>query len=197
MAIDRAKIIEEMSKIRVVGNEEGLIPALGVYVQQLPAGVWNGFSARMIKGVDPELAPAVEAMLERAGHECGYYTGYGIITSDEWKAVVQPMIEKTPEDILYGAYAVFSAWGWADAEIVELEPGEKMVVKAHNYYEADGAKEAGISRPFAHMIRGVSAAFMDLAYGKPFPDGLGTFSCEQTKGIELGDEYGEFVITKK
>ena len=31
MAIDRHKIIDEMSKMRVVGNEEGLIPSLGVY----------------------------------------------------------------------------------------------------------------------------------------------------------------------
>ncbi len=197
MAIDREKIIDEMSKIKVVGNDEGLIPALGVYVQQLPADFWNGFATRMIKSIDPELADAVETMLERAAHECGYYTGHGIITSEEWDKVVKPMVEKVPEDILYGAYAVFSAWGWANSEIVELVPGEKMVVRAYNYYEADGAKAAGIVRPFAHMIRGVSAAFMDLAYGDQFPNGLDTFTCEQTKGIECGDEYGEFVVTKK
>jgi hypothetical protein len=37
MAIDRKKIIDEMSKIRVLGNEEGLIPGFNVFVQQLPA----------------------------------------------------------------------------------------------------------------------------------------------------------------
>jgi hypothetical protein len=197
MAIDRNTIIEKMSKIDVIGNEEGLIPALGVYVQQLPVDFWNEFAALMVNSVDPDLVEAVETLLERASHECGYYTGYGIITSDEWNDVVAPMIENAPEDVLHGAYAVFTAWGWADSEIVELEPGEKMIVRAYDYYEADGAKKAGIKRPFAHMIRGVSAAFMDLAYGAPFPDGLDTFTCDQTKGIEIGDEYGEFMVTKK
>ncbi len=196
MAIDREKIISELSKIELTGNSEGLIPALGVYVQQLPADFWNGFSTAMIKSVDPGLVEAVEEMLERAGHECGYYTGHGIITSDQWNQVVGPMIEKAPEDILYGAYAVFTAWGWADAEIVELIPNEKMVIHAKNYYEADGAQNADIKRPFAYMIQGVSAGFMDLAYGDTFPNGLGTFSCVQTKGIEVGDPYGEFVVTR-
>lgn len=41
---------------------------------------------------------------------------------------------------------------------------------------------------------------MDLAYGGTYdPTGktaLNTFSCIQTKGIEAGDAYGEFVVTK-
>ena len=45
------------------------------------------------------------------------------------------------------------------------------------------------------MNRGVTRAFMDLAYGKSYPEGFGTFQCTQTKAIELGDSYGEFVIT--
>ena len=197
MAIDRNTIIEQMASMKVTGNEEGLIPALGVYVQQLPTDFWNEFASLMVNSIDPDLVEAVETMLERAAHECGYYTGHGIITSDEWNNIVGPMIENPPEDVLHGAFAVFTAWGWADSEIVELKPGEKMVVRAYDYYEADGAKKAGIKRPFAHMIRGVSAAFMDLAYGEPFPNGLDTFACEQTKAVENGDEYGEFVVTKK
>jgi hypothetical protein len=35
---------------------------------------------------------AVEYLLVNAGHECGYHTGYGIITSEEWKRVVAPMV---------------------------------------------------------------------------------------------------------
>ncbi len=196
MAIDRNKIIQEMSKIQVVGNEEGLIPALGVYVQQLPADFWNEFSARMIMSETGSVRREIESMLVLAARDCGYFTGHGIITSAEWKAVVEPMIERVPEDILYGAYAVFAAWGWADAEIIELEPEVKMVLRAYSYYEADGAIKAGIKQPFAYMIRGVSAAFMDLAYGGPFPNGRGKFKCEQTHGLEVGDPYGEFVVTK-
>ncbi|MBF0564148.1 MAG: hypothetical protein HQK89_02785 [Nitrospirae bacterium] len=79
----------------------------------------------------------------------------------------------------------------------ELIPAEKMVIRAYNYYEADMAKSMDVKKMSAFMIRGVSAAFMDIAYGdKPYPDGLGKFTCEQTKGIEVGDSYGEFVVTK-
>jgi hypothetical protein len=196
MAIDREKAIKEMSAVRLQGNSEGLIPAMGVWVQQLPTDFWNRFAAKMLNSVKPSNVPKVEQSLYFAAKECGYHTGHGIITSEEWKRVISPMIENPPEDVLHGAYAVFTAWGWADAEIVELVPEERMVVRALHYYESQGAKEYGINRPFAHMIRGVSAAFMDLAYGPPYPNGMGGFDCLQTKGVETGDPYGEFIVTK-
>lgn len=197
MAIDRKKIIEEMSKVSVVGNDEGMIPAFGVYVQQLPADFWNGFARRIVNSVPADLIQVAEHLLENAAHECGYHTGYGIITSDEWNEVVGPMIENAPEDILHGAFAVFTAWGWAKSEVVELIPNEKMVVRAYDYYESDIMNYGRASRKCAYMIQGVSAAFMDLGYGmKPYPDGMNTFKCEQTRGIECGDDYGEFVVTR-
>ena len=199
-SINRQKIIDDMSKIEVAGDERGLIEGFNVFVQQLPARFWNSFADRLVNKVEPEVVEATEYLLVNAAHECGYHTGYGIITSDEWKAVVAPMVTNVPEDVLHGAYAVFTAWGWAKSEIVELIPGEKMVVRAYDYYESDVVEHGTSNRPAAYMIRGVSAAFMDLAYGGDYdPEGktgLRTFQCEQTKGIECGDEYGEFVVTK-
>lgn len=200
MAIDRKLIIEEMSKVKVQGNEEGMIPAFGVYVQQLPGDFWNGFARRIVNSVPKDLVDVAESLLVNAAHECGYHTGYGIITSDEWNAVVAPMIEKVPEDILHGAFAVFTAWGWAKCEIIEIVPNEKMVVRAYDYYESDVMLYGKAKRPSAYMIQGVAAAFMDLAYGGDYDPtgekGMRTFKCVQTKGIEVGDDYGEFVITK-
>ena len=198
--IDRKRVIEALSSIEVVGNHEGLIPAFGVFVNQLPAVFWNSFADRLMRRVGKDLAGAAEWLLVNAAHECGYHTGYGIINSDEWKAVVAPMVKNVPEDILHGAFAVFTAWGWAKSEIVELVPNEKMVVRAYDYYESDAVTYGKSSRPSAYMIRGVCAAFMDLAYGGEYdPTGktsLRTFQCVQTKGIECGDEYGEFVVTR-
>lgn len=199
MTIDRARAIEQLSQIKVKGNSEGLIPAFGVLINQLPARFWNSFSSKILKAAGTDLYDDASGLLENAAAECGYHTGWGIINSDEFKAVVGPMINpKTQlEDTLHGAYAVFTAWGWADAEIVDLRPAEKMIIRAVDYYEADIAREAKPDRPFAYMIRGVSRAFMDLAYGdQPYPNGHGKFKCEQTKAIELGDDYGEFVVTK-
>jgi hypothetical protein len=134
MAIQREKVIEQMAKVSAEANEDGLIPAFNVLVNQWPARFWNEFSRRMVEAVDDDIKDAVEELLINAAHECGYHTGYGIITSKEWEAVVAPMVENT-EDVLHGAYAVFTAWGWANSEIVELVPGEKMVVRAYDYYE--------------------------------------------------------------
>ena len=201
MAINRAKIIDDLSKIQIVGNENGLIEGFGVLVNQLPTTFWNGFAERLSMKANPDLREATDYLLVNAGHECGYHTGYGIITSDEWNAVVKPMIEKVPEDILYGAFAVFTAFGWANSEIVELIPEKKMVIRAYNYYESDVCLIGKSPKMSAYMIRGVSAAFMDLAYGgaydKTGKTGLFTFQCQQTKGIECGDEYGEFVVTRR
>lgn len=200
MAIDRKRIIENMSKIEIVGNEEGLIPGFNVFVTQLPSNFWNRFAERLTRQVGTELLESAEWLLVNAAHECGYHTGYGIITSEEWKAVVAPMVENVPEDILHGAFAVFTAWGWAKSEIVELVPKEKMVVRAYDYYESDVVAYGSSKKPSAYMIRGVCGAFMDLAYGGEYnptgQTGLRTFKCIQTKGIECGDEYGEFVVTR-
>ena len=196
MAIDRKKIIKVLSQIRIEGNDDGLIPAFGVLVNQMPASMWNNFAELVCETVSGDLAEAAHYLLMNAANECGYHTGYGIITSEEWNSVVAPMVEKVPEDILHGAFAVFTAWGWAKSEIIELIPEEKMVVRAYDYYESDVVEYGVSGRMSAFMIQGVSAAFMDLAYGKPYPEGFRTFKCEQVKGIECGDEYGEFLVTK-
>ncbi|MBD3404297.1 hypothetical protein GF420_15515 [candidate division GN15 bacterium] len=192
MVIDRVKVISDLSQLTVSGNSDGLIPSYGVLLQQLPASFWNTFSERMLQAATGDLRQAAEVLLENAAAECGYHTGHGIVNSKEFEAVVAPMIDSHPEDMLHGLYCVFSSWGWADASIVDLDPGHRMVVHARDYYEAD---ILSASAPCAFMIRGVSRAFMDLAYGAPYPDGLGRYKCTQTMGIEVGDPHGEFVVT--
>lgn len=196
MAVDRARVIDALSRVRVEPGDDGLIPAFNVLVNQMPADFWNTFAELITNSVSEDLLESAQFLLVNAAHECGYHTGYGIITSEEWKAVVAPMVEKVPEDILYGAYAVLAALGWAKAQIAELVPGERMVVRAYGYYEADVVQVGKSAQPAAYMLQGICAAFMDLAYGKPYPDGLRTFQCVQTLGIECGDDYAEFVVTK-
>jgi hypothetical protein len=199
MAIDRNKIIDQMSQIQILPDDNGIIEGYNVLITQFPTVFWNSFAERLSSKVSDDMLQATEYLLYNAAHECGYHTGYGIITSDEWNAVVKPMVEKVPEDVLHGAYAVFTAWGWADSEIVELIPGEKMVIRAYDYYESDIVKYGASRKMSAYMIAGVSAAFMELGYAGAYdPKGkaVGTFQCKQTKGIECGDSYAEFVVTK-
>ena len=197
MAVNREIAIKELSKIKIEGDNTGLIPAFGVLINQLPARFWNIFSVKILKEAGDELYTEAAGLLENAAAECGYHTGWGIINSEEFKAVIGPMIEKKPEDILHGAYAVFTAWGWANSEIIELIPGEKMVIRAYDYYEIDALDSFTPKYGFAYLIKGVSRAFMDIAYGdNPYPNGFGKYKCEQVKAIELGDKYGEFIVTK-
>lgn len=198
MAIDRKKVIEDMSKIEVLGGPNGIIEGFGVFVNQLPTAFWNSFAERLTARTHPDILPEIEYLLVNCAQECGYHTGYGIITSEEWKAAVQPMVENV-EDVLHGAFAVFTAWGWAQTEILELVPNERMIVRAYNYYESDVVRLGKSPKMSAYMIRGVCGAFMSLAYaGEYVADGskAHTFSCRQTKGIECGDDYGEFIIER-
>ena len=192
MTVQRDVVVKQLADLEVQGNEEGLIPGFNVLVNLLPVAFWNTFTERIIEAAPAERLKEVEDALVDCALVCGYNTGYGIITSEEFKSVVDPMVTEGAKDILRGAYAVFTAWGWAKSGIVQIKEGERMVVRAQDYYESD-SKPGYLT---AFMIRGVSSAFFDLAYGNPYPDGIYTFKCEQTKGIELGDPFAEFVVTQ-
>jgi hypothetical protein len=193
MTVMRDTVVKSLAKVKVQGDENGLIPEYDVLVNLLPVNLLNTFSERMMAAAPAEKKAVVEEGLVRAAYECGYHTGCGIITSDIFNDVVLPMVTEGEKDILRGAYAAFTAWGWAKSGIVQLKEGEKMVIRANDYYEAESRGE-GLR---AYMIRGLSQAFFELTYSDPYPDGMDTFVCQQTKGIELGDPYGEFVVTKK
>jgi len=193
MTVMRDQVVKNLVEVDVAAGDDGLISAFNVFLNQLPTSFWNLVAERMMAIAPPDRKAEMEAALVKCGYECGYHTGYGIITSPEFEAVVNPMVTEGAKDVLRGAYAVFTAWGWAKSGIVQLKEGEKMVVRAVDYYEADSGGE-GLR---AFMIRGVSAAFMELAYADPYPDGMNTFTCEQTKGMEVGDDFGEFVVTRK
>lgn len=193
MTVMRDTVVKSLAKIDVQGDENGLIPEYDVLVNLLPVALLNGISERLMAAAPADKKKMVEDGLVRAAYECGYHTGCGIITSDIFNDVVLPMVTEGEKDILRGAYAAFTAWGWAKSGIVQLKEGEKMVIRANDYYEAEGGGE-GLR---AYMLRGLSQAFFELTYSDPYPDGMDTFVCQQTKGIELGDPYGEFIVTKK
>ncbi|MFH1985084.1 MAG: hypothetical protein ABIL58_24875 [Pseudomonadota bacterium] len=195
MAIDKEKIVEETLKLKVVSNALGLIPFFGVHIQRLPVDFWNGFARRIINSVPEELLPSMEELLVNAARQCGYHTAHGVILSREWTMIVSTMV-RTIEDMLHAVFVTFSVWGWGNTEIKEIVPKQKMIVRAYDYYESDVVLYGRAGQPSAYMMRGMCAAFMDLAYGKPYPAGMGTFYCVQTRGIEIGDDYGEFVVSR-
>jgi hypothetical protein len=193
MTVMRDTVVKALAKINIQGDENGLIPEYDVLVNQLPASLLNTFSERLMAAAPSDKKSIVADGLVRAAYECGYHTGCGIITSDVFNDVVLPMVTEGEKDILRGAFAAFTAWGWAKSGIVQLKAGERMVIRANDYYEADSGGE-GLR---AYMLRGLCQAFFDLTYADPYPAGMDTYVCQQTKGIEAGDPHGEFVVTKK
>lgn len=193
MTVLRDEVVKKLAELTVHGDQDGLIPGFNVLVNQLPVAFWNTFTERLMNASPADRKNKTKTDLINCAYECGYHTGYGIITSEEFKSVVEPMVTDGAKDYLRGAYAVFTAWGWAKSGIAQIVDGEKMVIRAVDYYEADGP--AGDMRAF--MITGVSAAFFELAYAKAYPDGMHTYNCEQVRGIEAGDAFGEFVVTRK
>ncbi len=193
MTVMRDTVVKSLAKIKVQGDENGLIPEYDVLVNLLPVALLNKLTERLMAAAPPDKKKTIEDGLVRAAYECGYHTGCGIITSDIFNEVVLPMVTEGEKDILRGAFAAFTAWGWAKSGIVQLKESEKMVIRANDYYEADSAGD-GLR---AYMLRGLCQAFFELTYSDPYPDGMDTYTCQQTKGIEVGDPYGEFVVTKK
>lgn len=196
--IDKQEIFNKFSQIELTINEDGLIPAYDSLMIRLPSDFFNLYSFNILRGVDGPLYDYAAGLLEHAAAECGYYTALQVIGSKEFKEVADPMI-KSPEDKLYGLIEVINAWGWANIEIIELVPAKKLVLRAYDYYEADVRNIEEPQKPFAYMLRGIARAFMDVVYTEKSEECpysvLSAYKSEQIKAIEMGDEYGEFVVT--
>ena len=74
MAINRKKIIDDMSRVMIKGDKNGMIEAFNVFVNQMPIEFWNNFADRLAMKTEPALMEATEYLLINAAHECGYHT---------------------------------------------------------------------------------------------------------------------------
>ncbi len=195
MAIDTDKIVNAVMHGSRIREEKGIIPLFGVYLSMIPVQYYNrisfGFEKRMGTG------KTAEKLLVAAGQECGYTTFQGIRSSREWAEVVHPMI-KNKEDEIYSFVSIAIAFGWGDLTVEELVPLEKLVIRASDSYEAKGYWDAygKADAGKCYMLRGVTAAFMDLVYGGDYPDGCFQYAALETHCQAKGDSHCEFVAQK-
>lgn len=198
MAIDSLKIthaIMEGSKIR---DEKGIHPLFGVYLSLFFTSYYNIVSFDFLSGMGKDRAAEAETLLIGAAQECGYATFHGIRQSWEWEELVLPMLETVDEQI-EGFLAVAMAFGWGgNMEMMELIPGRKLHFRVHESYESAGyLKRKGMAASGkCFMLRGVAAAFMDLLYAAPYPEGCFTFSAAEPRCRVKGDSFCEFVAEK-
>ena len=197
MAIDVSKIIHAVMEGSQIRESKGIIPLFGVYLSLFSVHFYNRLSFGFEQKMNRRGGAAAEILLIEAAQECGYATFQGIRNSWEWEQVVEPMVENKKDQIL-GVAAVAVAFGWGDLAVREIIPNERLRIQVSDSYEAPGYLElfGPAETGKCYMLRGVTAAFMDLIYGQDYPDGCFTFAAEEPYCRAKGDPYCEFLAGK-
>lgn len=197
MAIDANKIVRVVMEGSRIRDAKGIIPFFGVYLSMFSVGYYNRISFDFEKMMGAKLAEKSERLLIAAAQECGYTTFHGIRNSWEWEELVLPMLE-SDEDQITGFASIAVAFGWGDMKITELTPDEKLVVRVDDSYEAEGylRRFGSADKGKCYMLRGVTAAFMGLVYGRDYPDGCFDFSAEEPSCRAKGDPFCEFIARR-
>ncbi len=197
MAIDVSKIIHAVMEGSKIRESKGIIPLFGVYLSLFSVYYYNRLSFDFEIKMGKRRESESRTLLIEAAQECGYATFQGIRESWEWDRVVAPMVENE-EDLIIGFTAVAVAFGWGDLTVEEIVPGEKLVLRASESYESSGYLEryGGAKSEKCYMLRGVTAAFMDLVYGGDYPDGCFTFAAQEPCCRVKGDPYCEFIARR-
>ena len=205
MAIDRLEIIKNLrEKFHWLDNYE-LIDNYNYKIATIPSALLNSFSRKLILETKSDLVESMEYMLISSSQESSYFTLQEAMETNEWKEIVAPNLSKkwNQEDVIHSLCAFVSSFGYCDFEPTEFIARKRLVVRANHYYEAGGIECGLAPRPQAYMLTGLCAAIMDIVCGGPYDftlrTGFASYTARQTKAIECGDEYGEFIVerTKK
>ncbi len=197
-----------------VGNEEGFIPAFGVYVVNNQCDYVNRVQFEFIKAVE-EFAGEYGAtlgseLLMEAGFACGFYTLGGIISSPEWEGAVKQHL-KTPEDWIYAAVALTNNMGWGYQYVASLSKDKMQYRNYSSFEDYSYLKMYGKSRTFTHWANvGGWSSIMPIIYNSDVvkTGQLDTirmydeirkakfgYRTVRTKGISCGDEFAEMEVS--
>lgn len=169
MAVDNDAIVAAVSGLGLAGNEEGLIPAFGLYLTFHYADYYNRISFETLHAAKARGEKAfvdAHAALIEAGHVCAFNTFGGVMVSQEWDAVVGPMLERR-EDWVHGIVGVINTMGWGAWKVDALEPDARLRISIANSYESKGYLGMyGRSRvgPTCLLATGGVAGIMNLLY---------------------------------
>jgi hypothetical protein len=192
--VDEEGIIEAVGSLPLMGNEDGLIPAFGVFLTRHYADYYNLVSFRFERALAAALethkylgemlwyeypslffykdkfshlqgAELARTLLIEAGHICGFNTMGGIMRSDPWYQLILPQLRQR-EDWLAGIIACINALGWGIWRIAELVPNERLVLRAWYPYESLGHLRAfgTADHPIDFLMTGIAASLMNLLY---------------------------------
>lgn len=197
-----------------LGNEEGFIPAFGVYIVNNQSDYVNRVQFEFIKAVEEfagEYGTTLGSeLLMEAGYACGFFTLGGILSSPEWENAVKPYL-KEPEDWGYAAIALSNNMGWGYQYIEEISK-EKMVFRNYsNFEDYSYLRMYGKSKTFKHWANsGGWSSLMPLLYNSELiktgkidfirlydevrKSKFG-YSMTRTRGLSCGDKYTEMQVS--
>lgn len=198
--IRKQEIVDAVETLPIYGNEDGLIPMFNVYLANTPQTFYNLVCIRYLEEMSKIGRELVAKLnLIRDAEFCAMNTFSGILNSDEWMAIIQPMI-KNKSDNVFGLIAVANALGWGKIFIKEHTSGESLKLIVSNGYEAFGywqLKKETAEHGQCFMMSGISSGLMSLIYLKGnFSDRLGTYQTIETNCVCSKDDHCEF-HTKK
>jgi len=195
--VDEPAIIQAVVGLPIFGNEEGLIPAFGVYLANTPAEFYNAVAIQFVEQMaQAGQEESARRLLIEAGESCAMNTFRGIMNSPEWEALIQPMLSDE-RDTVYALVALSNAFGWGNWQVVDHEPEESLRIHSYNGYEALGYLQAreGAEEPQCWMLQGVSAGMMELVYGQgSFAERFGTYFTEEEDCIAAGSGVCSFYV---
>jgi hypothetical protein len=190
--------------------QDGLIDAFGVLLTRHYANYYCSISYSFLKLFMEKMGEnghqTAATLLVEAGHICAFNTFGGVMQSNEWNAMIKPSIQNQ-EDWVHGMTAVVNAFGWGFWEIVELDPGKKLVMKISNGYEANAYLKAHqrAEFPVSFLATGGVAGLMNLVYVLDLPNKAPLtlddavykqinkdahyFTARQLKCRAMGDDY--------
>lgn len=166
--VDEQAIVDALAAMPLLGDEEGLIPAFNVYLANIPVDFYNLVCFRFVEEMEKvNLGNAARAQLIHDAENCGMNTFRGIMSSKEWRTLVDPMLNQEG-DALYAIIAVSNALGWGNWHVLAHTPGESLHLQSLNGYEANGylARRSLATQPVCLMLTGVAAGVMELIYGE-------------------------------
>jgi len=166
--VDYDGIMTAVGGLPLVGDEEGNIPAFGVYLTRHYANYYCRISYAFLNRLTAQYGDegwAVAApMLVEAGHVCAFNTFGGIMLSTEWDALIKPTL-RTREDWVHGILAVVNCLGWGRWQVTSLSSDAAQFV-LHDDYEsvAYNAMYGTPSRNVSFLAQGGVAGLMNLVY---------------------------------
>jgi hypothetical protein len=186
-----------LTEIPLDADKGGTISAFGGELCILPSVLWVSFVQKILSSVPAAARSGTEARIQDAAAAYCYHFAHAVMESPSFRRDASTSQAPETGSILADFFSLLASLGWADAEIAFLDPGKKLVVHARSYFEADIAQTFPTDHSAAFMMQGMCRAAMDLLFASPYPGGFPTFSCLQTRAVELGHPYGEFVVAGK